>query len=197
MGCEAAKINVSDVLRRVQQKLSATSNGEDETQGCDGESVLLATAARYSSPPSEFSVTPPTGFDPDAAALFEAIVESAFLVANADGEFDAAEREMFALVVLEASEHRVSARQVQAIVSDLTTQLAEDGLDQRLARLRSAISKPQDRREVLRIAALLARASAGISSSERAVLGRLASLWELPPGEVDEALTVFAGVLDG
>ncbi|MGE5785086.1 MAG: tellurite resistance TerB family protein [Myxococcales bacterium] len=197
MGCEAAKINVSDVLRRVQEKLSAASNGEDETRGCDGESVLLATAARYSSPPSEFSVTPPTGFDPDAAALFEAIVESAFLIANADGEFDAAEREVFALVVLEASEHRVSARQVQAIVSDLTTQLAEDGLDQRLERLRSAISKPQDRREVLRIAALLARASAGISSSERAVLGRLASLWELPPGAVDEALTAFAGVLDG
>lgn len=197
MGCEAAKINVSEVLRRVQRKLSTTSQGGEGPKTCEGESVLLATAARYSSPPSEFSVTPPTGFDPDAAALFEAIVETAFLVANADGEFDPAEREVFALVVLEASEHRVSARQVQAIVSDLATQLADDGLDQRLERLRHAILKPQDRQEVLRIAALLAHASAGISRSERDVLERLATLWELPAGAADDALTAVAGALDG
>lgn len=159
------------------------------------ESVLLATAARYSAPTSDFAVTPPTGFDPDAAALFEAIVEAAFLVANADGEFDQTEREVFASVVVEASQRRVQQRQVNAIVLDLSTQLAEDGMALRLKRLGSAIVRSSDRREALRIAALLAQASAGVSAVERQVLGQLASVWELPASAVDDAIGDAASAL--
>jgi tellurite resistance protein len=45
-------------------------------------------------------LTQPTGFDPEAARLFEAIVESAYLVATADGHFDSAEQVAFQQVVL-------------------------------------------------------------------------------------------------
>lgn len=195
MGIEATELKIADLLTRVKRQLAQPV--EWAKSGPFGrESVLLATAARYSPPASDFSVTPPTGFDPDAAALFEAIVESAFLVANADGEFDAAEREVFALVVLEASNRRVSERQVRAIVLDLVTQLAEDGFERRLERLSHAIARPNDRREALRIAALLARVSAGVSDAEREVLGRLASAWGLAPAAVDEALCEVSNALD-
>ena len=56
------------------------------------DSILVASAASYGSH-SEDDLTQPTGFDPEAARLFEAIVESAYLVANADGEFDKTEQE--------------------------------------------------------------------------------------------------------
>lgn len=197
MPSEAPSTNLSDLLIRVKRQL-ATTAPTSETGGCHAEpceSVLLATAARYGAPTDDHAVTPPTGFDPDAAALFEAIVESAFLVANADEDFDAAEREVFALVVLEASHRRVSERQVNAIVLDLSTQLAQDGLELRLRHLGSAIARPSDRREALRISALLAHVSAGVSEVERQVLDRLANVWDLEPSSVDEALREVANTL--
>jgi len=194
----APDVSVAELLDRVKRQLAQPADWDKSGLGGKyRESVLLASAARYSSPPSDFAATPPTGFDPDAAALFEAIVESACLVVNADGEFDQAEREVFTLVLLEASNRRVSERQVQAIVSDLATQLAEDGLERRLARLRMAIARPNDRREALRIAALLARVSSGVSDVELSVLRRLAATWDLEPSAVDEALVEVTRSLDG
>ena len=56
---------------------------------------------RTRSRPSD-EATVPTGFDPVAVALFEAIVEGAFLVAFADGVFDDEERKTFERVVAPA-----------------------------------------------------------------------------------------------
>jgi uncharacterized membrane protein YebE (DUF533 family) len=70
------------------------------------ESILVAAASSYGSK-SEDDLTQPTGFDPEAARLFEAIVESAYLVANADGEFDETERAAFEHVVVAACEGKV------------------------------------------------------------------------------------------
>jgi tellurite resistance protein len=196
MGIQAPEPHITDLLTRVKRQLAKPSE-RGKAGSFARESVLLATAARYGTPVTDYSVTPPTGFDPEAAALFEAIVESAFLVANADGDFDATEREVFTLVVLEASDRRVSERLVQAIVLDLSTQLAQDGLDRRLEQVGRAVLRPSDRREALRIACLLARVSAGVSDVERAILERLAAVWDLSPDAVDEALSEVEQVLGG
>lgn len=161
------------------------------------ESVLLATAARYCPTVESFTVTPPTGFDFEAGALFEAIVESAFLVANADGHFDDVERQAFTQVVREASGKRVSERQIAAIVLDLTQQLQDDGLERRCKQLRSIITKHVHRREALLVATFLAEVSAGVSESERRVLEVLAQAFELPSTMVDEALTEVRKSLAG
>jgi tellurite resistance protein len=194
MGSQAPAPQTTDLLTRVRRQLAKPA-APDQAGSFGRESVLLAAAARYSTPVTDYSLTPPTGFDPEAAALFEAIVESAFLVANADGEFDATEREVFTSVVLEASDRRVSERQVQAIVLDLSTQLAEDGLDRRVEQVGRAVVRPTDRREALRIACLLARVSAGVSDVEREILGRLAAAWDLSPDAVEEALSEVEQVL--
>lgn len=195
MGPNAPEPKVVDLLSRLKRQLTRAAQAKGPGGG-NWESVLLATAARYCPPVGDFTVTPPSGFDPDAAAVFEAIIESAFLVANADGDFDATEREVFALVVSEASNRYVSERQISAIVMDLETQLADDGFERRLERLACTVTRQSDRLEALRIAALLARVSAGVCDAEREVLGRLAALWDLPPDSVEDALCEVANALD-
>lgn len=197
MASQGSTVNISDLMTRVKRQLAEVAASDASgAQAVRRESVLAATAARYSAADAAFSVTPPTGFDPEAAALFEAIVETAFLVANADGEFDDKERDAFTFVVREAAERRVSERQLNAIVLDLSTQLTDDGIERRVEHLGRAIARPSDRQEALRIAALLALASAGVSEVERQILERLAAVWELPVAAVDKALSEAEKTLD-
>jgi len=150
-------------------------------------SILSLAAASYGARPSE-DATVPTGFDPLAVALFEAIVEGAYLVATADGVFDDAERKLFERVVLAACSGSVPPQHISALVSDLGDQLAEDGLDRRVAALARTATKREHAEEVLRIAALLAQASDDVSQVERDVLAKIAKECNLPPGAVDQAL---------
>src|SRR5688500_6063607 len=72
-------------------------------------SILTLAAASYGSRPTDES-TVPTGFDPFAAALFESIVEGAFIVAKADGVFDDEERRTFERIVTAVCGGSVSNR---------------------------------------------------------------------------------------
>jgi tellurite resistance protein len=151
-------------------------------------SILTASAALYGRGPSEPDLTQPTGFDPEAAALFEAVVESAYLVGNADGEFDERERKAFQHVVVAACQGAVAERQVEALLADLGDQLAEDGIDKRLRMVARTVTKPDHQREVLRVAALLAHVSGGVSKVERDVLEQLTREFDLEPSALELAL---------
>jgi tellurite resistance protein len=171
------KINL---LARVAKNQSPAAKGKPV-------SILALAAASYGSQPVEDS-TVPTGFDPAAAQLFESIVEGAYLVANADGVFDAEERSTFARVVTVACGGAVLPRHIDELVGDLQGQLEEDGMEKRIARLAAPITKPEHAQEVLRIAALLAQTSDDVSDVERKVLEGLAAACKLGAGAVDEAL---------
>ena len=180
------------LLDRVASKLSQPpSYAEQGTKG----SILTVAAASYGSRPSTDDVTQPTGFDPEAAALFEAVVESAYLVANADGEFDATEREAFQHVVLAACEGAVGESQMTALLADLSDQLDEDGMDKRVAMVARTIQKPEHAQEVLRVAALLAQVSGGVSDVERDVLGKLAREFSLGSDAIERALREAEGAI--
>lgn len=150
-------------------------------------SILSLAAASYGSRPSG-DATVPTGFDPLAVALFEAIVEGAYVVANADGVFDDDERRTFERVVVAACGETVAPAQIAALVADLGDQLEEDGADRRIEMIARAVTKKEHAREVLRIAALLAYASEDVSAVEREVLGKLARHFGIDGSEVDTAL---------
>jgi len=151
------------------------------------DSILVAAASSYGSR-SPDDMTQPTGFDPEAARLFEAIVESAFLVANADGEFDETERAAFQHVVLSACDGRVGERQIAALLEDLAEQVAEDGLDKRVQMVARGIQREDHAREVLRVASLVAHVSGGVSDVERSVLERLGSALGLDGSATASAL---------
>ena len=150
-------------------------------------SILSLAAASYGARPED-DATVPTGFDPVAVALFESIVEGAYLVASADGVFDEDERRTFERVVVTACGGVVAPGQISHLVNDLADQLAEDGLDRRLQEIGKQVTRKEHAREVLRIAALLAQASQDVSDVERKVLETLARVCGLDAGEVDEAL---------
>jgi tellurite resistance protein len=152
-------------------------------------SILSIAATSYGWKSSGDEVTQPTGFDPDAARLFESVVEAAFLVANADGDFDAAEQSAFRHVVVSACAGLVVERQVSALLADLSDQLAEDGMDKRVQMVSKAIVREDQAREVLRIAALLAHVSGGVSQVEHEVLTKLALELNLDSNAVDAAVT--------
>lgn len=151
-------------------------------------SILSIAAASYGWKSNSDELTQPTGFDPEAARLFESVVEAAFLVANADGDFDEKEQTAFRHVVVTACQGFVVERQVSALLADLTDQLAEDGVDKRVQMVSKSIVREDQAREVLRIAALLAYVSGGVSDVERTVLGKLAEELKLDSTAVDAAV---------
>jgi tellurite resistance protein len=169
-------------------KVARTPNRQsDDTARSSDRSILTLSAAAYGSRPTDES-TVPTGFDPFAAALFESIVEAAYLVATADGVFDDEERRTFERIVTASCGGAVPPSHVTNLVADLADQLAEDGLERRIARLAEGIQRPEQALEVLRIAALVAHVSEDVSEIERVVLGKLASACQLGAGAVDSAL---------
>ena len=151
-------------------------------------SILSVAAASYGWKSNGEELTQPTGFDPDAARLFESVVEAAFLVANADGEFDDAERSAFRHVVVAACGGLVVEHQVTALLADLGDQLSEDGIEKRLQMISTGIAREDQARELLRIAALLAHVSGGVSAAERDVLSKLAGGLKLDSNAVDAAV---------
>ncbi len=159
-------------------------------------SILSLCAAAYGARPQD-EATVPTGFDPHAVALFETIVEGAYLVATADGEFDDAERKAFERVVVSACGGVVTPKQIAGLLADLHDQLEEDGLALRVERLSAAVPKKEHAIEVLRIAALLADASDGVSQVERDMLGRIAVGCKLEVSEVDRAIGDVRAALAG
>jgi tellurite resistance protein len=176
------------VARGLNEPLAAA---EGAAQG----SILTVAAGVYGSRPVAEETTIPTGFDPRAAALFEAIVEAAYVVSSADGVLDDSEREAFAQVVTQACGGAVEERQIQALLADLRDHLKEDGLEVRIRAVALAVSKPEQRLEVLRIAGLLAHVSGGVSSVEKGVLEKLAAAFHLEPREVDAALDAVKSAL--
>jgi tellurite resistance protein len=157
-------------------------------------SILSLTAASYGAKPAEES-TIPTGFDPLAVVLFEAIVEGAYLVAAADGVVDEDERRVFERVVTAACGGVVLERQITELVGDLAALLERDGMDKRVAEVGAQVHKKDHGREVLRIAALLAVASNDVSAVELDVLRKLAKSFQLEPADVDAALADVRALL--
>ncbi len=158
-------------------------------------SILAQAAMSYGARPIVDESTVPTGFDPAAAALFEATVEAAFLVANSDGGFDDDERDAFQSVVTEACNNLVQGDQLDALLNDLCEQLALDGVAHRAKMVARTIVRRDHQLEVLRIAALMAHISGGVSQNERDVLEHLRVGFDLDAGAVDLALSEAKAML--
>ncbi|MBW2455285.1 MAG: tellurite resistance TerB family protein [Deltaproteobacteria bacterium] len=178
------------VVASIARATEATPSGRVE------KSILSQAAESYARRPVGAEQTIPTGFDPAAASLFEAVIEAAFLVANADGEFDETERQTFETVVAEACANTVQRGSLHALVSDLLEQLEEDGFDQRVKMVSLVVQTDQQRVEVLRIAALMAYVSGGVDDSERRILDQLAERFGLGSSEVDDALSQAVKALE-
>jgi tellurite resistance protein len=146
----------------------------------DAVSTILAQAAAYCANPGAGTATAPSDF--------EATVEAAFLVANADGLFDDGERRAFEHVVLQACNHVVQDELIQSLLSELSKRLAADGIEKRAGAVARSLTRRDQQLEVLRTAALMAEISGGVATAERDVLESLARDWSLDSSAVDQAV---------
>jgi tellurite resistance protein len=190
----ASELN-EPLVARIAEKLGeppryAPKGGVASVAGAprSGHSVLLASAAQFGRRPQNEEHTQPSGFDPRGAALFEAIVESAYLVATADGVFDEKEQRVFQHIVLTVCAGALTEQQVEALVFALRERMHIHGRASRMLAVTQAVSWSGHSREVLRIAALMAEASGGVSAEERAVLEELTRGFVIPPRVLDETL---------
>lgn len=181
------------LLERVAAHLAGGVVG----QGVPVRSILSQAATSYAKRPVGAEETIPTGFDPRAAVLFEAVVEAAFLVASSDGDFDATERSTFETVVAQACQNTLEPAELHALVTDLCGLLDKQGMATRVARVCAAVESEEHKLEVLRIGALMAHISGGVQSAERAVLAQLAAGMGLGPEAVDTVLDQAEQALRG
>ncbi len=182
------------LLQRVASSIAA-SGATTSAQG--RKSILSQAATSFAKRPSGAESTIPTGFDPRAAVLFEAVVEAAFLVANSDGEFDEAERQTFEAVVSQACQNTVRSAALHALVNDLCNRLNRDGMERRVQAVGGAVHSADHKLEVLRIGALMAHISGGVADPERAALDLLAKGLGLEPDSVQAALDRAERALKG
>jgi tellurite resistance protein len=193
---------IASSLRTSRASLPPGLTGEGGGAPSPAKDSILARAAElYAVRPGGEEDTPPTGFDPAAAALFEALVEGAFLIANADGEFDRDERAAFEHVVLSATGNpatgkRIAESQLSALLEDLGQLLAEDGIEKRIDVVAKTVAKPEQQREVLRVAALIGYISGGVSQVERTAMTKLAGAFGLGADAVDGAIGEAQRALD-
>jgi tellurite resistance protein len=180
-----ASVPPKSLLDKVATKLAEPA---PFSAGASG-SILTIAGAQYSAQQRDADLTMPTGFDPTAAALFEAVVEGAYLVAAADGTFDDTERGAFEHVVLSACNGNVGEDQLRALLADLADLYAEDGLDRRVKMVARSVSRSDQAREVLRVSALIAHVSEGVSDVERQVLEKMAVAFGLSTTAVDDAVS--------
>lgn len=159
-------------------------------------SILTKAGELYGSRPLLEEHTPPTGFDPRAAALFEVLVEGAFLVANADGDFDDDERRAFETIVFEAAQEEVKAEMLTALLADLKEQLDQDGAEKRIQVLARLLDRDEHRKEVLRVAALVAQVSGGVSGVEESAMRTMATAFGLEANAVDVAISDARAILE-
>ncbi len=183
----------SDFLSKVARLVAQPAS--DAPPGVKS-SILTVAAGSYGFQPAGDDVTMPTGFDPQSAALFETIVEASFLVAYADGVFDDSEKNAFCTVVLEACRGAVTPQSLEALMADLGDQLAEDGVDKRIAMVAQTVNRTDHQREVLRIAAFIAYASGGVSDVEHEVIAKLTRAFELDESETDTVLFEVKQAID-
>jgi len=174
------------LLSRIASRLTHSAGAGDAAAP---SSILTTTANLYGARRAGADEDTSSAFDPEAAALFEAVVEAAYLVAKADGVFDPTEQAAFQQVVLTACGEAVPESQMAAILVDLAGQLEEDGMDKRLRMVARTIATPEHAREVLRVAALIAHISEGVSEVEREVMVKLAHEFQLGSEVVDEAIS--------
>jgi tellurite resistance protein len=77
---------------------------------------------------------------------------------------------------------------VSDLLADLAILLAEDGLEQRIVVVGETVRRGDHARDVLRVAALMAEASCGVSEEERLVLEQLQQSFALGSDVLDAVL---------
>jgi tellurite resistance protein len=121
----------------------------------------------------------------------EALVETMYLAAFADGEFSEIERAHFGRSVDRLTEGRLSPTQFEEVLLRLQERLQESGRQGCIESIRARLTEPQLRWLAVLLAADITAADGLILASEREVLLELAAALDIDAGEAEELVEGF------
>lgn len=141
------------------------------------------------------AITPPPEPAPDQAALrFGAMVETAFLVAAADGYLSPREIDAIADCI-EGAGHELEEEVLADFIDQLADALERDGHDVRLLAIATALPEAATRREALAFAALAALSNGTVGDKEHEALLLIGAAFDIDPAEVERTVTRVADEL--
>ena len=107
------------------------------------------------------------GFD---APQLEAMIETMFLAAHADGDFSAEERAHFAKSVESLTSRRLAGDELAATLARIEAAVAKDGRETRLAAVKARLPAGKPREVALSLAIRLMASDGLIRTSERELI---------------------------
>ncbi|MEI8258841.1 MAG: tellurite resistance TerB family protein [Deltaproteobacteria bacterium] len=131
--------------------------------------------------------------DPAEDAETAGMVETAFLMAAADGHFGNAEQDEFAEALQFLSSGKLTLEQVDAVLDELIDALREDGWDKRIEAVTAKLATPESRRNAYRLAAGISFVDGQVQDEEAHLFGLLGESFGIP---TDEASKLLVGVRD-
>lgn len=121
----------------------------------------------------------------------EALVETMFLAATADGKFSEVERDEFVSNLESLTDGRLSRARLSELLERARRELAEQGRERRLESVKQRLPELGARRVALALAARMVAADGVIEASERELILETASVLGLEP---EEAAKLVQGV---
>jgi tellurite resistance protein len=133
----------------------------------------------YATTVTSDAINPPSIRALEAPAL-EAVVELMFLAAFADGDFGDEERAHFVKSIESLTDRSLSGPRLDQLVARITSELAAEGREARLASVKSRLPDPGARKAALALAIQLTAADGIIRTSERELILEAAEALDVP-----------------
>lgn len=136
--------------------------------------------------------SPPSVKELDEPRL-EALIETMFIAAFADGEFSEEERKHFYASIESLTDRRVSGRTLEALLNRMKTDLDAAGRAARLASVKERLESPGACKAALALTIQLVASDGIIRTSERELIFELADALEIDRDAAADLVKEIAG----
>lgn len=133
----------------------------------------------------------------EATQASGALVETAFLMAAADGELSQAEYEQLVATIEYITNKRFAGDQLRSMIAQLTEALQSDGWQSRIDAVGAALTDPVTRRNAYRLAAGVSFIDGEVQPDEERLFGLLAEAFEITSEEASQILVEVRDELFG
>ena len=133
----------------------------------------------------------------DPGLALGGMIETAFLMAAADGELSSIEQEQLVATVEHIAGEKYDADRIRGMLDQLLESLEADGWETRIKAVAGSLADPEARRNAYRLAAGVSFVDGEVQESEERLFGLLAQAFEIPEKEAEWILTEVRDELFG
>jgi uncharacterized tellurite resistance protein B-like protein len=133
----------------------------------------------------------------DPSLELGAMIETAFLMAAADGDLSALETDQLVATIGYVAKDRYDGAQIRTMLEQLLGALQTDGWDNRIAAVAKSLQDGTARRNAYRLAAGVAFVDGQVQEGEARLFALLAQAFEIPEKEASWILTEVRDELFG